>query len=180
MTDRSRNALLEFLDYLANKGLMNRTTAASRKASANKLLGILDDLEATDVSKLDVDALMTRFHHLHGANYTPETLSVYKSRTKAAIDDFLRYQKDPLNFKPALQPSQRKPDRARNSAPADSRVSADAGPKSVTEAPPAEVNILPVPIRPGLTIKIQGLPFDLTISEASKIANVIKAMASEK
>ena len=178
MTSRSRTALLEFLDYLANRGLMNRTTVASRKASANKVLGILDESEAADVSKLDIDAVMTRFHHLHGANYTPDTLSVYKSRTKSAIDDFLRYQRDPLNFKPGIQPSQRKPDRAKVSATNDGSPRGETSQKSVAEAPPAEVNILPIPIRPDLTIKIQGLPFDLTVSEANKIANVIKAMAS--
>ena len=155
MTTRSRTALLEFLDYLANKGLMNRTTAAARKASANKVLGILDESEAADVSKLDIDAVMTRFHHLHGANYTPDTLSVYKSRTKSAIDDFLRYQRDPLNFKPGIQPSQRKSDRAKVSGTNDSSPHGESQ-KSAAEAPPAEVNIIPIPIRTDLTIKIKG------------------------
>ena len=157
MANRSRAALLEFMDYLANKGLMNRTTAASRKAAANKLLGILEEFEAGDVSKLDIDAVMTRFHHLHGANYTPETLSVYKSRTKSAIEDFVRYQTDPLNFKPGLQPVQRKSEKAKVARPSEVLGDADTRPKVTAEAPPAEVNILPVPIRPNLTIKISGL-----------------------
>ena len=42
----------------------------------------------------------------------------------------------------------------------------------------AEAGIIPVPIRPDITIKIHGVPFDLTGSEANKIANVILAMAS--
>jgi hypothetical protein len=156
---------------------MNRTTAAARKAAANKVLGILDDAEATDVSKLDIDAVMNRFHHLEGANYTPESLNTYKSRLKSSIDDFVRYQKDPLNFKPAVVQSapRRSVERAKTSGVSDSPVQ-----KIADEAPPAAVNILPIPIRPDLTIKIQGLPFDLTPSEANKIANVIKALASEQ
>lgn len=182
MVNQSRAALLEFLDYLAKKGLMNRTTAAARKASANQILGILDESEASDVSKLNLDEIMARFHHLHGSRYTPETLNVYKSRTKSAIDDFLRYQRDPLNFKPGLQPSQRKTDqqKPKSSPSKESLARSEIGQSRSLEPPPAAVNILPIPIRPDLTVKIQGLPFDLTMSEASKIANVIKAMASEK
>ena len=105
----SRAALLAFLDYLANKGLMNRTTASARKASAHKVLGILSDAEAEDISKLDLNEVVSRFHNLEGARYTPGSLNTYKSRTKAAIDDFLRYQKDPLNFKPSIQPVARRP-----------------------------------------------------------------------
>jgi hypothetical protein len=182
MANQSRTALLEFLDYLAKKGLMNRTTAAARKASANQVLGILDESAASDVSKLDLDAIMARFHHLHGSRYTPETLNVYKSRTKSAIDDFLRYQRDPLNFKPGIQPSQRKADqpKPKPSPSKNNIVRSETAQGSAIEPPPAAVNILPIPIRPDLTVKIQGLPFDLTISEATKIANVIKAMASEE
>jgi hypothetical protein len=179
MTNQSRTALLGFLDYLANKGLMNRQTVAARKASANKVLGILDESEAADVSKIDIDAVMDRFLHLHGSNYTPETLGVYKSRTKSTIEDFLRYQKDPLNFKPGIQTTPRRPDRAKSNASPDSSTNSETTQKIEVEAPPASVNILPIPIRPDLTIKIQGLPFDLTVSEANKIANVVRAMASE-
>jgi hypothetical protein len=179
MASKSRADLLNFQDYLSNKGLMNRTTAKARKAAVNKVLGILDESEAADVSTLDIDSLMSRFHHLRGTGYTPESLSTYKSRLKAAIDDFLRYQKDPLNFKPALQPAPRRQERSKALAPAEDSARAEQIPKSSMEPPPASVNIIPIPIRPDLTIKIQGLPFDLTAAEANKIANVIKAMASD-
>jgi hypothetical protein len=178
MANRSRAALLEFLDYLSKKGLMNQTTAAARKAAANKVLSILEESEADDVSKLDIDEVMGRFHNLAGANYTPDSLNTYKSRLKSAIEDFLRYQKDPLNFRPTVQNSGRRSERAKAAAGGDQSPRQEAAPTSPVEAPPAAVNILPIPIRPDLTIKIQGLPFDLTVTEANKIANVIKAMAS--
>jgi hypothetical protein len=38
-------------------------------------------------------------------------------------------------------------------------------------------SILPIPIRADLTVYIQGLPFDLTESEAKRISNVVTAMA---
>jgi site-specific recombinase XerD len=111
MTDQSRAALLEFLNYLSTKGLMNQTTVASRKASVNKVLGILDESEAADVSKLDIDDVMARFLNIAGAKYTPGSLNTYKVRVKSAIDDFLRYQKDPLNFKPGIQSVPRRAER---------------------------------------------------------------------
>ncbi len=135
-------------------------------------------MKRTTFSVLDIDEIMSRFHNLEGANYTPDSLSTYKSRLKSAIDDFLRYQKDPLNFRPAAQSAARKPDRAKTSASAEAPTRSEPHQKGPVEAPPAAVNIIPIPIRPDLTIKIQGLPFDLTTSEANKIANVIKAMAN--
>src|SRR5690242_1747920 len=59
--DRSRAELLKFLDYLGEKGLMSPVTARSRKASANRVLSILSDEESDDVTKLDLDEIMTRF-----------------------------------------------------------------------------------------------------------------------
>ncbi|MFN3351430.1 hypothetical protein [Pseudorhodoplanes sp.] len=177
MTNRSRAALLEFLDYLSNKGLMNRTTVAARKAAANKILGILDDAEAADVAQLDIDVVMGRFLNLEGGKYTPESLSAYKSRLKSAIDDFLRYQKDPLNFKPSVSAAPRKPEKSATSA--GEGATAEQTMKAAVEPPPADVNIIPIPLRPNLTIKIQGLPFDLSGAEANKIANVIRALANE-
>jgi hypothetical protein len=45
-------------------------------------------------------------------------------------------------------------------------------------AGPMASSILPIPIRADLTIYIQGLPYDLTPTEAKKIASVIQAMAT--
>lgn len=178
MSKLSRLALLDFQDYLSKKGLMNKATASARKAAVNKVLGILDEAEAGDVSTLDIDKVMSRFHNLEGSKYTPSSLNIYKSRVKSAIDDFLRYQKDPLNFKPAGQNVGRA-ERVKTPTPSDVAPHKEVHRNSPIEAPPAAVNILPIPIRPELTIKIQGLPFDLTAAEANKIANVIKAMANE-
>jgi hypothetical protein len=179
MANLSRAALLDFIDYLSNKGLMNKTTAAARKAASNRVLGVLDEDEAQDVSKIDIDAVMSRFHNLEGSKFTPGSLNTYKSRLSSAIEDFLRYQRDPLNFKPSLQSTgRRNSERAKlPEGPGMNRKTIDAAPKS-PEPPPTSVSILPIPIRPDLTIKIQGLPYDLTSQEALKIANVVKAMAT--
>lgn len=179
---RSREALIEFLDYLARKGLMNKATASARKAAANTVLGILDEQEAEDVTVIDVDQLFIRYANLAGSKYKPESLGVYRGRLKAAIEDFKNYQSNPMSFRPSVQSNGRKTaDRSRTSGQNDSATPEKPvvrSMSSVTVAPPASVSILPIPIRQDLVVQIQGLPYDLTPAEANKIANVIRAMAS--
>lgn len=178
---RSREALLNFLDYLSRKGLMNKTTAASRKAVANKVLGILDPEEAEDVTTLNVDDLLSRFSNIAGSNYTPESLGTYRSRLKSSLEDFRNYLDNPITFRPSLQPSVRRGAEKAKAVSTENEVERDRTTprsQSFVSAPPTSVSILPIPIRADLTVQVQGLPFDLTIQEANKIANVIKAMAS--
>lgn len=178
--ERSRDSLLEFLDYLAEKGLMARATVASRKAAVSKVLGILPVDEASDVTKLDLDQVMTRFHNLHGKGYTPGSLATYRSRLKATIEDFRAYLGNPLGFRPSVQPREkRKSNDKKDQVPA-ANASAPDNPErhDVKVKAPFSNSILPIPIRADATVYIQGLPFDLTEAEASKIANVIRAMAN--
>ena len=55
-----------FLKYVAQKGLMAEATARARKAAENKVLGILDENEARDVTLIDLEAVMSCFGHLQG------------------------------------------------------------------------------------------------------------------
>ena len=43
----------------------------------------------------------------------------------------------------------------------------------------ARSGIVPIPIRADLIVRVHGLPADLTVAEAQKIANVVQALASE-
>ncbi|MDZ4381313.1 MAG: hypothetical protein U0942_08240 [Parvibaculum sp.] len=184
MSDKkSREALIEFLEYVEQKGLMAQATARARKAAVGKVLGILDDNEAQDVTSIDLDAVMTRFGHLQGKAYTPQSLITYKSRVKAALDDFASYIENPLAFKPSLQARERKTGSSKpaSSTPkvvAEGMASESSRQSAPAVAGPMSSSILPIPIRADLTVRIQGLPFDLTEAEAKKIASVIQAMAT--
>jgi hypothetical protein len=180
---KSRAAALEFLEYVAQKGLMAQATARARKAAVNKVLGVLDENEARDVTSIDLDAVMSRFGHLQGKGYTPQSLAAYKSRVKAALDDFAGYVENPLAFRPKMQARDRKPISARASSSTTKKISealAWEAPRQSTSAVagPMASSILPIPIRADLTVYVQGLPFDLTEAEAKKIASVIQAMAT--
>ena len=169
--NRSRAAFGEFLDYLAEKGLMPKATAQTRKASAMRVLSILTDAEAADVTTIDLDDLMRRFGHLHSKEYTQGSLASYASRLRAAMADFKAHLNNPLNFRP--KSAQR------------ARSRSDKAPAPVTETKPSAApapmiasHIMPIAVRPDLTVFVQGLPFDLKKSEAQKIANVILAMGA--
>lgn len=45
---------------------------------------------------------------------------------------------------------------------------------------PAEERMLNIPLREDLIVRIHGLPFDITLAEAKKIAAVITAYADEE
>lgn len=182
MGQRSREELFRFLDYVRAKGLMSPNTVESRKASANKVLGILDAEEAEDVTNLDLDEVVRRFGNLHGQQYTPDSLRSYKSRTKSAIEDFSRYLENPLAFKPGVQRREKKQTNGATQRVVHHLKANDATTSSPvlerpTMVPAASSAILPIPLRADLTVHIQGLPFDLTPAEAKKIAAVIQAMA---
>lgn len=185
---RSREAVIEFQDYQANKGLLARGTAMARKAALGKVLGILSEEEAQDITNLDLDGLMIRFSNLQGKDYTPGSMMTYKSRVKAALDDFEAYLTNPLGFRPNIVRRERaakvdkiSPSRKSSAPSPDVTMHSDQQVDS-TGKPSlggfSEENILPIPLRADLTVRIQGLPFDMTPTEARRIANVVLAMAN--
>lgn len=179
--ERSPEALLAFLDYLARKGLMKKATVSARKAAAGKVLAILEPHESQDITAIDVDDLFSRFSRLEGGDYTPGSLTTYKSRLSSAIDDFRSYQENPMSFRPSVNSRSSKSVNRKSVAPVSLAEKNSASNKFEHTIPPqTSVTILPIPIRSDLTVQIQGLPFDLTSAEAKKIANVVLAMVAEQ
>lgn len=188
--DHSVSEVEKFLDYLATKGLMPKPTVVSRKAACNKMFSILDESESSDVRKLNIDELASRFANLEGSKYTPDSLKTYKSRVSKTIDDFIRYNLDPIGFKGVSSTIRKKRETTAPQAP----TAPPSGTTPASQAPPSAPHQhssthrspmahqpslrLPIPIREGIVVEIEGLPFDLKEAEAQKIANVILAMAS--
>lgn len=177
---RSREAVMEFLDYCKAKGLLKPKTAESRKAAVNQVLGILSPDEASDVAQVDLESVMQRFHNLNPSRYTPDSLRTYKARVKNSIFDFLRFRENPMDFKPTAAVGSKAPTKSAKKlkpptpAPEPTRPTSSwaGGTQSFLNA-----STLPIPIRENLTVLIHGMPFDLTEAEARKIANVVLALA---
>lgn len=183
--NRSREDLIRFLEYLGEKGLIPQGTASARRTAAAKVLAVLSDDEAQDVIGIDLNLVMSRFDNLNPHQYTPESLQAYRSRLKTALEDFRSYCDNPVSFRPSGHSRAKikkgdagskpvKKGTASNSAPA---LSPNTPTAPVVDLP--NVNQLPIPIRQNLTVRVFGLPFDLTGAEAKKIANIILAHATE-
>jgi hypothetical protein len=174
--DYSAKAFFEFMDYLSAKGLLKPNTAASRKAAGNKMLDILDDSEKQDLRKVDVDALHERFSNLSGTTYSPKSLQVYKSRFKKARQDFIKFVDNPSGFKPTVT--------QRDSSGGGNNAGKRPKPKAKTTTAPEpqsqssgfrEPLVIPVPIRPDVTVEIRNVPDDLSEAEATRIAAIVQA-----
>ena len=176
--NRSREALLDFLRYLADKGLIAKATANARRATASKVLGILSDEEAQDVTLLDLNDVMSRFQNLEGKGYTPGSLATYRGRIRSAVDDFENYLKNPLGFKPNVRKREKRTSENSISKNIDRPKEVRTPPDMRPASPPMSNSIVPIPIRQDATVYVQGLPFDLSEGEAERIANVIRAMAT--
>jgi len=186
MMDYSGQSLLKFLDYAAGKGLMNKETARSKKASVSVIFEILDDNEKTDIRDLNIDEVIHRFANLEGEKFTPQSLVVYKSRLNSSIRDFIRYRDNPLAY--SASKSKQKKMRLKGVKTGKLKLVQDKKSK-VTEGKvkthkkveessgPFDSPIFPIPIRDGQIVRIAGLPHDLTLTEAKRIAAVITALA---
>lgn len=181
-TEYSKEALLRFLDYLAEKGLGNKHTIVARKAASNKMFSILDEKEASDLRRIDLDQIASRFHNLRGSKYTPKSLQVYRSRVGTALNDFFRYKENPANFKMSGSTSTAKTPAKSAKKPATSAGSGEPEPPSQgngEESASIETINMPIVLRPTCIIQLNGIPIDMTASEAKKIANIVLAMAPE-
>lgn len=179
MNDYSTSSLLTFLEYAERKGLMNKRTAQSKKNSVGSIVEILDEHEKIDVRELDVDQVLERFANIQGPNFTPVSLTSYKSRLASSIREFVRYKDNPLTYSSKKNKKLKRPkasstslSRASNSVPSQSKINALQPADTVLSQ-----HVFPIPLRNNCVVKIAGLPFDLTEAEAKKIGAVVSALA---
>jgi hypothetical protein len=158
MTDRSRKALIHFLERQAKRGEVPMNTALSRMASVRKVLAILSDQEASDVTGLDVEAVMRRFIDRSAHQYSLASQVSYKSRLRSALEDF-----NAAHLRAAHE----------EMAEAARPVGDDANP-----APAApQCQSVQIPLSRGWTVVVDRLPIDLTETEAQRIGKVVLAYA---
>jgi hypothetical protein len=177
--DYSVDAFMRFLDYAAKKGLVKLHTVRARKTSSKRLLDLLDPDEKQDLKSLDLDHLAERFANKEGTGFKPESLQTYQRRLKTALEDFFAFTENPRSFKPtsaaraSRQSGPARPDRSgRTSSKAGGSPSRETG-----VSPGLDSLVFPIPLRPGVVVKLCDIPPDLTDAEAEKVAAVIKALA---
>lgn len=178
----SKEELIKFLDYLGNKGLMKANAIASRKVAVNAFLGILTPEETKNLTNINMDEVALRFANLKGSEFKPESMRVYKSRVSSSLEDFKKYRSNPMAFKPnaSAAKSSGSPKKEKNGTPITPKKNTGTNPGigEVLDLSPSEVSF-PIPIRPNIVVTIVGIPSDLSKREATKIANVVMALAQD-
>ena len=172
MTDQnfSKQGLLDFLKQAAVTGIMNPGVARSRKTAAEKLLDHVTAEERINLRLLDVDELCSRIHKLEDSSIREEAMNLYNSRLKSAMKDYFMWIENPEGFSansnlnsPAQKVQQRDQEEQR-------ALEAIAFHHAGTQD-----DIIPIPLRDDLIVYLQGLPLNLTDSEARKIVQVVQA-----
>jgi hypothetical protein len=70
------------------------------------------------VTPLDLDEVSKRFMNKRGSAFKPDSVKIYKARVASAIQDFLKYKADPLNFKVGITSKPTTITRTEKNAPA--------------------------------------------------------------
>lgn len=177
MTEYSVKALIDFLSYAANKGLINKATANAKRIAVERIFEVAEEDEKADVRSVDLSSLMHRFMNLEGSEFKPESLATYQSRARSGIEEFLSWKNNPMGFRPTRRSASTKNIRSTSKVEIEPETAQPM--LRVQDHSHAATNALPIPIRSDLTVVVQGVPFDLTKAEANKIAKVVMAMALE-
>jgi hypothetical protein len=180
--------LLGFLDHAAGKGHLPAATATALQVATRNILGVLTPEEQTDLSRLDLAAVVRRFHNRRASDFSAGTLKEYGRRFHRAVALYLEWRKDPANFSVqtrATSVSAGRKAKARNSS--TSLPDTEAGGVQTEPAEHDGAGSLAsgegyrtaVPIRPGVVVEISNLPSDLTAAEAERLAGFIRLLAVE-
>jgi hypothetical protein len=172
--DFSRDSLLAFLREAAITGRMHPATARSRRKAAEALFAKLSDGEAADLRTLDLAALTARFAHPRDGGPRSDLLELYAERLRGALEDYSRFLLAPDDFVASVSPAQGATARDSEAARSGEEQALEAVHLYASHLRP---DIIPVPLAPGRTVYLQGVPADLTSAEARKIARVIEALA---
>ncbi len=167
-------------NWAASKGLINRNTAAALRAAVSRILAIEgDDLDTMDIRSLDVDLLLDRFENLAKKDFTPGSLSTYRSRFKRAHQLYLSYLDDPRNYRPQVRERVSRQDRHQPTLTEvrARRVDERQSPTEASEPGPAGQRMVtyPFPVRDGVMAELR-LPVDLRKDEATRLGTFLMSL----
>lgn len=169
--------LVAFLNFAAERGLMNANTAGSLRAATKEVLSAVepDGWEDLDLATIDTEDYAVRFERLRVGRLKPDSLSVYKSRFRNAVQMYLQYLESPSNWR--YRPERPAAARKKSAAPpAPAAGSSEPSGHATTPASRPSTIEYPFPVRAGL-IAMLRLPVDLTKAEGRRLAAFIDSLA---
>ncbi len=175
MSDQNytKDGLLHFLKEAAVSGLMNPAVARSRNTAAQQLLEHVTPEERINLKQLDIDELCSRIHKLEDSSIREEALNLYNARLKSAMEDYFVWLENPEKYKQQGLGQIQAPTPEKKRSRKEQKALESITLKQSTLAD----DIIPIPLRKGLTIYLKGLPLNLSQSEAEKICRVVQAYA---
>jgi hypothetical protein len=179
MSEATGRALVEHWNWAADKGLMNKNTAAGLRAACTQVLGALENWQDVDIKALDLDDTFMRFQTLRKKQFKPTVLATYRHRFRKAVESYLNYLEDPGGWRPhVMERSITGTDK--NAAERSSRAerAADAGRLSPREMPQANMVDYPFPVREGQIARLV-LPRDLKASEVKRLHAFMAALVAD-
>lgn len=191
MHDYSKRALFAFIDNSIAKGRMNVNTGGGVRAACKKILDQVGSEE--DVRAVDVKAAVVQYNNRHPGKLSGDSLRVYESRVRGAIESFVQSVTDPTSFKFPNKPNGTLIRRARPAGKVEKEWSgmaaevpsdsADGGGTDGASAQRAgtvtDISLrLPFPLRPTFLAHVV-IPRDLTKDEAKRLAAFIDALAHD-
>ncbi len=178
--------LLAFIETSIIRGSVNSHTGTAWKAASTKVLSELGDNDS--IEGYDTLEAIRRYANRNPGEVTGDSLKKYEQRTRSAIEQFIAWKKDPLNYKPPSRglPGMDAPKKViRRTFPAKTTATPTPAPPPATNGvvhpltppPNPQIASLPVqiPIRGGKFIVQLSIPVDLTTEEATRITTVIQA-----
>src|SRR5713226_4502760 len=166
--EKSARSLVDHWTWAADKGVMNRNTAAGLRSACTRVLEVNGtDWDKTDISSLDVEAQLIRFQNLRKRDFRPQVLEVYKQRFRKALASYLDYLQNPGAWKPATQErpaASQRTDRSPRRQPTTTPVSAG----TPTHRAGADEVEYPFPLRPGVMARLI-LPSNLTQEDVKRL-----------
>jgi hypothetical protein len=181
--DNTGRGLVQFLEYAAEKGLLNRDTAGSMKTASVRILSIDEGWETADLRTLDIDGRPT------GSRPSTRTTSPQEPvRLQVAAPQVTRHvpelPRNPSGFRPQVRPTRKpteKKDTPERKGDQTSGGNGNGTPPPPVDPPPPEPNVrgLPVPVAPGRHRSRLLLPPDLCRAEAQRLGTFIEALAMD-
>ena len=177
MGEYTKDNLAEFLDFVGGKGMLKKSTASSYKVACNKVLSVLSEEEAGDVSNLDLDSIFRRYENLSGMTVTPNTMREYRRRVTDSIKEFLAFREDPSAWKPSTQqrvirgpaptaPKSRRRGEALGRNNGTGQLSQD---EKAIDSDAAKMITHRFPLRVDTVVSITGIPFDVKRTEMGRL-----------
>lgn len=176
--------LMDFLAHAGEKGLMPAATAQALAVAVRRVLDeLLDAAEKNDVRQLDVDAAIRRFNNKRAGEFKPDSLREYQRRVRRAVDLFLAWRDNPATFKPTTRTQRGNGEsRKRSSTRGASTSAIDAVVAGTAPTPDGDAAgkslhySVVFPVRPGQLIGLNGIPYDLTVTECERMTQFVRSL----